>query len=341
MVNKEQAQQTIHALINEYRRLRREEKAYFERMSETDVVNKFVTPLFEALGWPTRSSHYRQEVHTIAGRPDIRAEYAPNEFIYVEAKRFGVINELSRTTLAGVLTPGQMMLPGMATDRTKEEQQAINYAFANSGAWAILTNFERFRLFNARRDWLVFSIEDPSGYLEADFDYLWQLAWHNIQQGSLESLSNQRARTDVDSDYLDFINEWRLKLARDIVGRQAENWWAFDESGNVNLRLLRGVVQRLLDRLVVVRYAEDHLIAPAGTLWKLLELSRTNPYAMPFNEQLRHLYRNFDRLPQFGALCSGHGRSGQPEQRPAGRADRKAVRSPFSRHDARHHGQHL
>lgn len=295
-IQKEQARQTIQSLITEYRRLRREEKGYFERMSETDVINKFVTPLFEALGWPTRGSAYRQEVHTTVGRPDIRAEYAANEYIYVEAKRFGVIGELSRTTLSGVLTPGQMMLPGMATDRTKEEQQAINYAFANNGSWAILTNFERFRLFNARRDWLVFSIENPDGYLEADFEYVWQLAWHNIQNGSLERLSNQRARADVDNDYLNFINEWRLKLAQDIVQRPLKNWWAFDEAGHVNLPRLRGVVQRLLDRLVVVRYAEDHLIAPAGTLWNLLELSRTNPYALAFNEQLRHLYRNFDRL---------------------------------------------
>lgn len=296
MLRKEQARLAIQALIDEYRRLRREDKAYFERMSETDVVNKFVTPLLAALGWPTKGSEYRQEVYTQVGRPDIRAEYAPKQYIYVEAKRFGVINPLARNTLAGVLTPGQMMLPGMATDRTKEEQQAINYAFANDGAWAILTNFERFRLFNARRDWLVFSIEHPDGYLEADFEYLWQLAWHNVQKGSLDHLSNQRARADVDSDYLNFINEWRLKLAQDIVGRQAQNWWAFDDDGNVDLRRLRGVVQRLLDRLVVVRYAEDHLIAPAGTLRNLLELSRTNPYALAFNEQLRHLYRNFDRL---------------------------------------------
>lgn len=302
---KETARQKIQALIDEYHRLRQKEPTYFERMSETDVVNKFITPLLDALGWPTQGSAYRQEVHTAAGRPDIRAEYSPNTFIYVEAKRFGVIDKFSRKTLSGVITPGQMMLPGMATDRTKEEQQAINYAFANDGAWAILTNFERFRLFNARRDWLVFSIEEPSGYLDEDFEYLWQLAWHNIQNGSLDNLSNQRARADVDNDYLNFINEWRLKLAKDILARRTENWWAFHDDGSVDLRRLRSVVQRLLDRLVVIRYAEDHLIAPAGTLWNLFELSRSNPYAMPFNEQMRHLYRNFDRMHNSALFAEG------------------------------------
>lgn len=46
---------------------------------------------------------------------------------------------------------------------------------------------------------LVFSIESPDGYLDSDFHYLWQLAWHNIQSGSLDVLSNQRARADVDT----------------------------------------------------------------------------------------------------------------------------------------------
>ncbi len=291
-VTKPQARAIIEALIAQYNTLDKEAVA---SMSETDVTNKFITPLFEALGWPTKSQQYEQEVFTQAGRPDIRAEFRPKTYLYVEAKRFGKIDKLARNTLSGVLTPGQMMLPGMATDRTKEEQQAINYAFANHGEWAILTNFERFRLFNARRDWLVFSIEKPEGYLEADFEYLWQLAWHNIQNGSLDNLNNQRARADVDSNYLNFINEWRLRLARDIVERQTKNWWAFDENGEINLPRLRSVVQRILDRLVVVRYAEDHLIAPAGTLWQMLELTRTNPYVFRFGEQLRHLYRGFDR----------------------------------------------
>ncbi len=69
----------------------------------------------------------------------------------------------------------------MATDRTKEEQQAINYAFDNDGTWAILTNFEKLRLFNARRDWLVLSFERPSAYLD-EFDLLWQLSYDSVLQ---------------------------------------------------------------------------------------------------------------------------------------------------------------
>ena len=295
MMTKEKARAEITALINKYQQLKND-KAQFGRTSEEDVVNHFITPLLRTLGWPTDSPQlFKYELHTQVGRPDIRVEYGPKQFIYVEAKRFGIIEPLIRNTLDSVLTPRQMQQPGMATDRTKEEQQAINYAFENDGTWAILTNFERFRLFNARRDWLVFSIESPDGYLDSDFDYLWQLAWHNIQSGSLDVLSNQRARADVDTDYLNFINEWRLKLAQDILVNRAKNWWAFDEKGVIDLPRLRAVVQRILDRLVVVRYAEDHLLIKSGTLLEMMTYMRGQRYRRrTFNDELNEFYSIFN-----------------------------------------------
>ena len=74
------------------------------------------------------------------GRPDMMLTPEKGGTIFVEAKRFGIIKELeeARKTVRGILTPGQLSLPGMAVDRTAEEQQAINYAFANNGTWAIL-----------------------------------------------------------------------------------------------------------------------------------------------------------------------------------------------------------
>ena len=34
----------------------------------------------------------------------------------------------ARRSISGIVTPGQLALPGMAVDRTPQEQQAINYA---------------------------------------------------------------------------------------------------------------------------------------------------------------------------------------------------------------------
>jgi len=299
-----EARGRIGACIEQYRAMTEVQR---KTLSEANVVHQFLDPFFRALGWPVGDpERFKYELSTYAGRPDMLLIPERGGNLFVEAKRFNVIKELaqSRKTIAGIVTPGQMALPGMAADRTPEEQQAINYAFENGGVWAILTNFERLRLFNARRDWLVLSFERPSAYLE-EFDLLWQLSYHSICSGGLALLSNQRHREDVDTDYLAFINGWRERLAQDIIARRADNPWAFMPDGRVNLADLRAVVQRVLDRLVVIRFAEDHLVLPAGTLHSFYELCRDNPYTFTLSEFFQRLYRRFDEYHN-SALFAPH-----------------------------------
>ncbi|MEJ2150647.1 MAG: hypothetical protein P8Z40_14375, partial [Chloroflexota bacterium] len=264
-LNREQARAEIQHLIERYHDMTDDERS---QITEASVVQQFIEPLLEALGWPLREpKRYKKELSTAAGRPDLTLEPESGGTIFLEAKRFGAIQELkeARTTISGIVTPGQLALPGMATDRTAQEQQAINYAFENNATWAILTNFEKLRLFNARRDWLVLSFERPNAYLE-DFDTLWQLSYEDILNGELDRLSDQRYREDVDTDYLGFIHDYRERLAKDVIAHPGANRWAFvEESDRVNLPLLRDVVQRFLDRLVVVRFAEDHFVLKPGT----------------------------------------------------------------------------
>lgn len=288
-----QARAEIAQLIDKYRAMSAQDK---KLITEAGVVHQFIDPLLAALGWPIDDpARYKYELHTQAGRPDMTLLPESGGTIFVEAKRFGLITQLAqaRQTIAGIVTPGQLALPGMAVDRTPQEQQAINYAFQNGGSWAILTNFEKLRLFNARRDWLVLSFEEPAAYL-GEFDLLWQLSYEQVCNGGLDALSNQRHREDVDTDYLHFINTWRERLAQDIVSRRADNPWAFAPDGSIRLAELRQVVQRILDRLVVIRFAEDHLIIPPGTLLSIEEHRRVNPYTFTLSESLGRLFRRFD-----------------------------------------------
>jgi hypothetical protein len=293
-VTENDARQALQKLLEDYNRLSPEDRT---QMTEASVVRQFIDRLLrDVLGWPIEDpQRYKYELQTQAGRPDITLIPESGGTIFLEAKRFGVIKELAeaRRTIAGVITPGQMALPGMAVDRTEEEQQAINYAFANGGTWAILTNFEKLRLFNARRDWLVLSFETPAAYRD-EFEQLWSLAYHNILNGSLDRLSNQRYTRDIDTQYLDFINEWREKLAQDIVHRREQNPWVFESDGSINLPVLRAVVQQFLDRLVVVRFAEDHLVITPGTLRQYYDLCLSNPYTFTMDEFLDRFFRRFD-----------------------------------------------
>ena len=295
----EQARAQIQELVNLYHEKTQGLSAAERKQlwTEDDVIHHFIVPLLGALGWPTTDpDRFKYEQHTIAGKPDVTMIPERGGAIFVEAKRLTVIEELAaaRTTARGVLLPGQLSLPGMAVDRTKEEQQAINYAFSNNGTWAILTSFEKLRLFNARRDWLVFSFERPGAFL-TEFDQLWEMSYERILEGSLDDLSNQRYREDVDTNYLHFINEWRERLARDVIDRIDENGWATHHNGEIDLETLRAVTQRALDRLVVARFAEDHFVIPPDTLLSMRDLAANHQYTFTLREHIQRFFREFDR----------------------------------------------
>lgn len=157
MMTKEKARAEITALINKYQQLKND-KAQFGRTSEEDVVNHFITPLLRTLGWRL---HFPAIVQIRTPHPSWPTPYRVRNIwtktVHLcRGEAVWHYRTAIRNTVHSVLTPRQMQQPGWATDRTKEEQQAINYAFENDGTWAILTNFERFRLFNARQSACLF-----------------------------------------------------------------------------------------------------------------------------------------------------------------------------------------
>ena len=291
-LSKNEARDNLERLISNFYRLTQEQRG---DASEGSVFGSFVLPLFrDVLGWPTEDlTTFAREKSVVMGkRVDGVLSLASGEKIYVEAKKFGEIQRLSNSN-EWTMGPGQLSLPSMATDRTREEQQAINYAFENGGKWAILSNFERLRLFNARRDWLVLAFETPAAYKD-DFEQLWQLSWEQMHRGSLERMDNQRVVKDVDTEYLDFINKQRVELADDINLNRDANAWAFTGSEELRVHALRAVVQRFLNRLVVVRFAEDHYVIDPGSLKRAYDYGKDNPYAREPYHYLQEFFRHFD-----------------------------------------------
>lgn len=292
LLSKEEARKNLEALIERFYQLTQDQKG---EVSESSVFGSFILPLFrDVLGWPTEDvTKFAREQAVVGGRRvDGVLHLDSGERLFVEAKRFSAIQRLSNSN-EWTMGPGQLSLPSMATDRTREEQQAINYAFESGGKWAILSNFERLRLFNARRDWLVLAFETPAAYKE-DFEQLWKLSWEEIHRGSLDQMDNQRLVKDIDSNYLDFINQQREQLAIDVTLNKETNEWAYSDSEELRLDALRAVVQRFLDRLVVVRFAEDHYVIDPGSLKRAYDYGKDNPYAREPYHYLREFFRHFD-----------------------------------------------
>ncbi|HYO88997.1 MAG TPA: N-6 DNA methylase, partial [Candidatus Limnocylindrales bacterium] len=306
MPSQAEARAALQRLIDQYHSLTQERR---NAVTEADVVTQYIEPLlFDVLGWPKDERHFFKELRTASGRPDITLKAEGHEAIYIEAKTFGVIKVLqeARSKTRAVLLPEDTGPSGVAYERSPEELQAVNYAFREQSEWAILTNFEHFRLFNARYDRLVLAVEQPALLAEEDvFDLLWLLAYPNVLNGSLEQLRTVHHAPEVDTKYLQFINEWREKLAQDLLERPAANRWLFRPDGSIDLPALREVVQRYLDRLVLVRFAEDHLVIKAGTLWSYYENRRSDPYTFTLDQYIDHLMRSFNELHN-SALFAPH-----------------------------------
>lgn len=303
----DQAIAKLTLLIASYRALDRP-----ELQSEANVRANFIDPLFALLSWPTSDpALYNREAFVRgAGFADIALKIDPraeNPLIFVEAKRLGAIEPLERVQdkRNREVARLRLQLPGMSVDRTREEQQAINYAYQKGMHWAILTNFERFRLFNARRDTLVLNFDSPQELLER-FDELWQLAFTEVQQGSLEGLKAHRERLDIDEEYLRLINVWRARLGEDILAHRENLLLLEDRStGQTDVYKLRDAVQRILDRLVVIRYAEDRLVIKADQLRSIVEIRERTDYGLPLLDQIRYFFQEFN-VRHNGALFAEH-----------------------------------
>jgi hypothetical protein len=77
------------------------------------------------------------------------------------------------------------------------------------------------------------------------------------------------------------------------------------QDGSIHLHLLREVVQRYIDRLVLIRFAEDHLVIPPGTLYSMYELRRNNPYTFAMDEHIDGFLHKFDRAHNSALFTRG------------------------------------
>ena len=213
-------------------------------LTEANVRKDYIDRLFEILGWSVRDSNEYDAEHYIrgAGLADIAMKVAGKIVVYVEAKRFGAVpSRLERGTQVTLL--GYKVL----ADWTVEERQVLNYAgMSLEVKWAILTNFEKFRLFNAHTGDTIINIEKPSEYLDKLDDIL-LLSHRNVESGAVNKLESKVERKDVDLSFLALMNHWRVVLANDLHKTSPE----------LDMGSIKHIVQRIIDRLVVIRFAED------------------------------------------------------------------------------------
>ena len=228
--------------------------AYDEANTRTDFIDKF----FELLGWDIRneqgySEQYREVVRedkvTIGGKvkaPDYAFRIGGVRKFFVEAKKPSV----------------------NIKDDLEPAFQVRRYGYTAKLPLCILTDFEEFAVYDTR---IKPSPSDkPSTarifYCTFDeyhkhFDFIFNtFSKEAILKGSFDTYiqenKNKKGTSEVDKELLKLIENWRTDIAKNIALRNP----------SLNIYHLNTAVQKIIDRIIFLRIAEDKEMEEYGTL---------------------------------------------------------------------------
>ena len=254
----------IQLLISDYEtRYKPNELSYNERATGQGLIE----PLLEKLGWKTRDIDevYPEYYVTGSGRVDYVLKLNKTPVIYLEIKKLG-------ESLDGV-RGGKFY-----------KDQAMDYAWKKRATWAILTNFKELRLYNAKERLLIFKVsyQEYTSKFAGTLRYLTKDA---VVKGEIGQLYAIKAGKEIDEIFLQDLQKWKLSLANDIHKNNA-----------LTLEQISFQTQKILNRLILIRIAEDRGALPRGQLkseyrkWKTTTRSRRKR----FIEELKELFLDFE-----------------------------------------------
>ncbi|MGL4677603.1 MAG: Eco57I restriction-modification methylase domain-containing protein [Brevinema sp.] len=234
--------------------------SYDEANTRADFIDKF----FTLLGWDVLnnkgySEDYREVVREdkvrVEGKtkaPDYSFRLDGNRKFFVEAKK-PIVN--------------------IQEDRDPA-YQVRRYGYSAGCSISILTDFEEFAIYDTRiKPHPLDSAKVARIFYctyeeyEAEFDKL--LAWlapEGIRKGAFDQYikADKKGTGTVDTDFLNTLSKWRLELAEAIAKKNKE----LDEID------LNYIVQKIMNRIVFLRFAEDRGTTEYGLLKRLLGIKK-------------------------------------------------------------------
>ncbi|MEA3223514.1 MAG: N-6 DNA methylase, partial [Thermodesulfobacteriota bacterium] len=264
-MTKEEARQEVAELVARYQSL---DERSIRTYSEADTRRTFIEPLFEALGWDVSGREEVTEEESVSRK---RVDYAfrlqgiPKFFLEAKSLKADLEN------------------PEYA-------KQAINYAYHKGATWAVLTDFEGLKVFNA--EWrepvvsrsLFFELKYDE-YLNR-LDWLWLLSRPACEQNLLDNkaleLFKKTKKTPVGQQLFSDLVSWRGILSKylSVYNKKYPS------------HLIDEAVQRILDRLIFIRTCEDREIEPP--ILRPLLRQWENGAQKNLIQELRHIWRDFD-----------------------------------------------
>lgn len=263
----------IKRLVDKYNKVASDGRV--REYNEERTKQEFILPLFRALGWDTENSKSEDEVvpeeRVSRGRVDYAFRIHGIPKFFLEAK----------SLKADLNDP-------------KYAQQAINYSWHKGCTWAVLTDFESVKIFNA--EWQT---ENPlSNHVKTigcnefldRLSELWLLSKKGFEDCLLdketEKWGKKIKKLPVGAQMLDDMVRWRETLTKNIVAKNQDKKLEGEQ--------IDEAVQRILDRLIFIRVCEDKELESPTLLGEVREWEEKWDKGVKLLNRLREVFRYFE-----------------------------------------------
>ncbi|MFZ3077999.1 MAG: TaqI-like C-terminal specificity domain-containing protein [Candidatus Aenigmatarchaeota archaeon] len=232
MFTKEEAKQRVKELVEDF-----EKKMEYYSNPKTDEGNietKLLEPLFYALGWAKDDFEKREKMQRKEGRgiSDYAFKLNTRTVFFLEAKKVSINIDNDKATW----------------------KQAISYALSRSVPFAVLSNFKSLKIFCVEQESALNNQFRDLKYSEfiTRFDDLWLLSRESFEKNMILDMAVReqrlKKRISINSELLeDFMQSRRLLV--DNIEKNYPKKYEINEKDEI--------IQRLLDRLIFIRKAED------------------------------------------------------------------------------------
>lgn len=236
--------------VNDFQENREQRKI----RDEEDVKSGIIEPVLEILGWdPNNPSEVKKEESVGRKKADYALKIDEKTEVIIEAKALD-----------------KKLSEGDSDSLTEYEKQAINYAYNKGINWAILTNGEEWRLYNAywKGEKLAFTLEIGDFPKKENLKKVSIFRKENVKEGEIDDyFEDHPKRPDVDEEVTQVLLNARAEITESIVSKN--NRYGEED--------LRDGIQTVLDRLLFMKICEDRDIIEHGQLRQTKQMVEGDP----------------------------------------------------------------
>jgi len=260
-MSKELFRNTIAELVEKFDRNIDVYKKQSSSFNETQLRIEFLDPMFEALGW---------DMNNKAGSAEQYKEVIHEDRVYIEGKPKAPDYSFKFWGERKFFLEAKQPFVNIKSDY-KPALQLRRYAWSAHLPVSILSDFEEFAIYDTTIEPKATdkaSVARLTYYKYTDYLEKWEeiydtFAKESIQQGSFDKYiaKEKRGSQLVDKVFLKEIESWREWLAKDIAKNNSD----------ISVADLNFAVQKIIDRIIFLRIAEDRGIEPYKTLENIIK----------------------------------------------------------------------